>query len=293
MWCGGAGRTRVGRASTAVPLSASRVIARALWCFDTFFRRFMASHGRRLICMTIIPARRSSACSFPLPSASAAFVRAPRWPPQSPSLESLVIGAPAAYAAPGDSGDLSVSSAGWHSRGEDGVEVCAFNLVATNFESYPSVPWTITAQPPTTPPGDTLASTLPARERRGAQREIPPPGGDVPAGVDRPGGPEAEGLQGRLRPARRQQPTRGDRPGCERCDRENGGNGESGEKGGEYRKPSGAVPAGGGGVPDMENLGTENESSIATPAALTVGAAGVAALVMVRRSARRRARNEA
>lgn len=61
-------------------------------------------------------------------------------------------GAPAAHAAPGDSGDLNVRSAGWHSQGQDGVQVCAFTLVANNFESLPAVPWTITAQPPTTPP---------------------------------------------------------------------------------------------------------------------------------------------
>ena len=61
----------------------------------------------------------------------------------------------------------------------------------------------------------------------------------------------------------------------------------------DYRKPSGAVPAGGGGVPDMENLSAEEDSGVGTTAALTAGAAGIAALVMVRRSARRRARSEA
>lgn len=60
--------------------------------------------------------------------------------------------APAAYALPGDSGDIDVTSVGWHSRGDrDGVEVCKFVLKANNFESFPSVPWTITAQPPTVP----------------------------------------------------------------------------------------------------------------------------------------------
>ncbi|MFF7203183.1 hypothetical protein [Streptomyces sp. NPDC008141] len=207
-----------------------------------------------------------------------------------------LLGAPAAHAVPGDSGDLAVSSAGWHSRGENGVEVCAFKLVATNFESYPAVPWTIIAQPPTTPAGDTLASTLPlVNGAARSDRYLLPEGTYqltwvVPAGEkqrtfkvdcaqraenDRPAeiGPGANGANG--------------------ANRENGEGGESGEKGGEYRKPSGAVGAGGGGVPDVENLGTESESSIATPAVLTVGAAGVAALVMVRRSARRRARNEA
>ncbi|WNO70456.1 MULTISPECIES: hypothetical protein [unclassified Streptomyces] len=204
-----------------------------------------------------------------------------------------VIGAPAAYAAPGDSGDLSVSSAGWHSRGENGVEVCAFNLVATNFESYPSVPWTITAQPPTTPPGDTLASTLPLVNGAARSDRYLLPEGTYQLVWTVPSGPKQRAFK--VDCAQRGDSNRPAEigPGANGANRENGENGESGEKGGEYRKPSGAVPAGAGGVPDMENLGTENESSLATPAALTVGAAGVAALVMVRRSARRRARNEA
>ncbi|MEV6782154.1 hypothetical protein [Streptomyces sp. NPDC051098] len=207
-----------------------------------------------------------------------------------------LIGAPAAHAAPGDSGDLSVSSAGWHSRGEDGVEVCAFNLVATNFESYPSVPWTITAQPPTVPPGDTLASTLPLVNGAARSERYLLPEGTYQLVWTVPSGPKQRTFKVDCT-----QRTDNNRPaeigpgtnGANGTNRESGDNGESGEKGGDYRKPSGAVPAGGGGVPDMENLGTENESSIATPAALTVGAAGVAALVMARRSARRRARNEA
>ncbi|MFJ9655889.1 hypothetical protein [Streptomyces microflavus] len=71
-------------------------------------------------------------------------------------------GAPTAYALPGDSGDIDIRSVSWHSRGDrDGVEVCKFVLSASNFESFPSVPWTITEQPPTVPPGTTLLDTLP------------------------------------------------------------------------------------------------------------------------------------
>ncbi|MFD3440670.1 hypothetical protein ACFWU3_24545 [Streptomyces sp. NPDC058685] len=203
-----------------------------------------------------------------------------------------LIGAPAAHALPGDSGDLSVSSAGWHSRGQDGVEVCAFNLVATNFESYPSVPWTITAQPPTTPPGDTLASTLPLVNGAARSDRYLLPEGTYQLVWTVPAGPKQRSFKVECQRSENNRPAEIG-PGANGSNREDGESGESGEKGGEYRKPSGAVPAGGGGVPDMENLGTEDESSIATPAALTVGAAGVAALVLVGRSARRRARNEA
>ncbi|MEU1368475.1 hypothetical protein ABZ454_20360 [Streptomyces sp. NPDC005803] len=67
------------------------------------------------------------------------------------------------------------------------------------------------------------------------------------------------------------------------------------EKGYEagYERPSGGVPAGGGGVPDMESTGSESDSNLGTTAALAAGAAGAAGLIMVRRAARRRARHEA
>lgn len=49
------------------------------------------------------------------------------------------------------------------------------------------------------------------------------------------------------------------------------------------------MPAGGGGVPDTESVSSGSESDIgAASAALVAGAAGIAGLIMVRRSARRR-----
>lgn len=62
-------------------------------------------------------------------------------------------GASAAFAAPGDSGDIDVRAGGWAARGGDGNEVCKFVLQADNFGDMPAVPWTITAQPPTIPRG--------------------------------------------------------------------------------------------------------------------------------------------
>ncbi|MFF0112899.1 hypothetical protein [Streptomyces prasinus] len=185
-------------------------------------------------------------------------------------------GAPAAHAAPGDSGDLDVRSAGWHSRGADGVEVCSFTLVAANFESYPAVPWTITAQPPTVPPGDTLASTLPLVNGSATSERYLLPEGTYQLVWTVPSG-------------EKQRSFRVD------CDQRTDSRPSPAETtlGTDYRKPSGAVPAGGGGVPDMENLSAEEDSGVGTTTALTAGAAGIAALVMVRRSARRRARSEA
>ncbi|MCT4357041.1 hypothetical protein M5362_28385 [Streptomyces sp. Je 1-79] len=211
-----------------------------------------------------------------------------------------MVGAPAAHAAPGDSGDLNVRSAGWHSRGEDGVEVCAFKLVATNFESYRAVPWTITAQPPTSPPGDTLASTLPLVNGSAISDRYLLPEGTYQLVWTVPAGPKNRTFkvdcatraadQGPNRPS-------GERPSAERPSADRPSAAAPAEEigpGSDSRQPVGAVPAGAGGVPDLENLSAaESETGMGTAAALTAGAAGIAALVMVRRTMRRRARNEA
>ncbi|MFJ2295133.1 hypothetical protein ACIOG7_26130 [Streptomyces sp. NPDC087894] len=200
-------------------------------------------------------------------------------------------GAPAAYALPGDSGDIDISSVGWHSRGDrDGVEVCKFVLVASNFESFPSVPWTITEQPPTVPPGDTLLGTLPLVNGQARSQQYLLPEGTYQLVWTVPAGPKQKSFKVDCSPQRGQGGSRGDNN-----ESSSSGSEKSSEKSSEktWEKPSGAVPAGGGGVPDMESVSSESDSNIGTSAALVAGAAGAAGLIMVRRSARRRARNEA
>lgn len=192
-------------------------------------------------------------------------------------------GASTAYAAPGDSGDIDIRSVGWNSRGGDGVEVCKFVLSASNFESFPAVPWTITAQPPTVPPGDTLQSTLPLVNGSARSQEYLLPEGTYQLVWIVPAGPKQKSFRVDCsKPAN----------GGGRAD--NGGR-DSSASGAEsgYDRPSGAVPAGGGGVPDLESVSSESDSNAGVTAALAAGAAGAAGLIMVRRSARRRARNEA
>lgn len=192
-------------------------------------------------------------------------------------------GASAAYAAPGDSGDIDIRSVGWHSRGGDGVEVCKFVLSASNFESLPAVPWTITAQPPTVPPGDTLASTLPLVNGSARSQEYLLPEGTYQLVWVVPAGPKNKSFQVDCsKPAGNHGPGNND---------ERGSGASGAEKG--YEQPSGGVPAGGGGVPDMESVSSESDSNVGATAALAAGAVGAAGLIMVRRSARRRARNEA
>ncbi|MFG2597350.1 hypothetical protein [Streptomyces sp. NPDC048462] len=192
-------------------------------------------------------------------------------------------GASAAYAIPGDSGDIDVRSVGWNSRGGDGVEVCKFVLSASNFESLPAVPWTITAQPPTVPPGDTLQSTLPLVNGSARSQQYLLPEGTYQLVWIVPAGPKQKSF----------------RVDCSKPGN-NGGraDGDSrdssvGASESNYDKPSGGVPAGGGGVPDMMDAGSESDWNMGTTAALAAGTAGAAGLIMVRRAARRRARNEA
>ncbi|MFD4874576.1 hypothetical protein ACFWOB_14630 [Streptomyces sp. NPDC058420] len=191
-------------------------------------------------------------------------------------------GAGAAYAAVGDSGNIDIRSVDWHSRGSDGVEVCEFVLVASNFESFPAVAWTITAQPPTIPPGDTLQSTLPLVNGSAHSAKYLLPHGTYQLVWTTPSGPKQRrfsvdchrrGSQGRPEQQSRGPAAIGPGTG--------------------YHQPTGGVPAGGGGVPDMQNLSSESDSNVGTTTALTAGGIAIAALVMVRRAARRRARHDA
>ncbi|MEU0136713.1 hypothetical protein ABZ172_22195 [Streptomyces sp. NPDC006296] len=201
-------------------------------------------------------------------------------------------GAPAASAV-GESGDIDVRSVSWHSRGDrNGVEVCQFVLVASNFGELPQLVWTITERPP----GNTLTNTLPLVEGKARSQEYLLPEGTYTLSWTVGAVPKQKSFEVDCsRPEREsgQGGGRGEGRGTSESGAQAGG---SGKGAGEiHDRPSGAVPAGGGGVPDMESVSaqSESEAGIGTPAALVAGAAGIAGLIMVRRSARRRARNEA
>ncbi|NUW11481.1 hypothetical protein G6W47_31895, partial [Streptomyces sp. CAI-21] len=146
-----------------------------------------------------------------------------------------------------------------------GVEVCKFVLSASNFESFPSVPWTITEQPPTVPPGTTLMDRLPLINGSARSEAYLLPEGTYQLVWVVPAGPKQKSFK-------------------VDCDR-----GSS-----KPQRPIGAVPAGGGGVPDMQPVSSGGDSHAGTATAvLAAGAAGAAGLIMMRRSARRRARGAA
>ncbi|MFI1015248.1 hypothetical protein [Streptomyces sp. NPDC020965] len=178
--------------------------------------------------------------------------------------------APAAFAAPGDSGDLTVLSSGpLHGNSNRGGPVCKFRLAADNFDTLPAIPWTITSRPPTVPPGDTLTGTLPLSQGRARSAEYRLPDGTYELQWVVPGGVTKQ------------------KTFVVRCD--------EGKNPGRaaHHRPSGPVPAGGGGVPTTETVAASGDSHAGTTAALAVGAAGIAGLLLARRAARRRARGEA
>ncbi|MET7365984.1 hypothetical protein ABZS61_09155 [Streptomyces sp. NPDC005566] len=207
-------------------------------------------------------------------------------------------GAPAAFAE-GESGNIDIRSVSWYSSGDrEGVEVCKFVLVASNFETLDAVPWKITEKPEATPL-NTLSATLPLAGGRARSQEYLLPEGTYKLEWPIEGDPvknksfvvdcsqRGQGGQGGQNGGR----SEGGRPGSSSA----AGGEKSAEKGTAaiYDKPSGAVPAGGGGVPDMQGVSSESESNMGAPAAAVAAAAGIAGLILVRRSARRRARNEA
>lgn len=203
-------------------------------------------------------------------------------------------GAPAAFAAPGDSGDLSVQSTG-QQRGNnrEGAPVCAFKLVAANFETLPVVPFTIIAQPPTVPPGDTLIGSLALNQGKALSQEYLLPDGTYQLQWTVPVGLKQKTF---TIDCSRNGNSQG-RPGNQGNQSNEGSQGSEGNKEGsswsgedkDDHRPSGAVPAGGGGVPAMENVSSDSGSAFGATTALAAGAAGVAGLILVRRSARRRA----
>ncbi|MEW2634023.1 hypothetical protein AB0903_20845 [Streptomyces sp. NPDC048389] len=195
-------------------------------------------------------------------------------------------GAPAAFAQPGDSGDLKIHKAGvphWDTR-DDIKGVCRFSLSAFNFESVELLEWTITPQPPTAS-GPTLNDSIALIAGRGHTEEYALPDGDYLLTWTIPGPP----------PETKQKVFTVD---CDKYGDKHGAKGQEKDKiqddqnSTDWSKsgkgsPHGAVPAGGGGMADDGGAGGDDGSSAGMSTALVAGAAGLAGLVVVRRARRR------
>lgn len=196
-------------------------------------------------------------------------------------------GAPAAFAQPGDSGDLKIHKAGvphWDTR-DDIKGVCKFSLSAFNFESLDLLDWSITPQPPTAS-GPTLNDSIALIAGRGHTEEYALPDGDYLLTWTIPGPPPETKQKVFTVDCDKYGEKKGDK-GPEKHDKiedEHGSDWSKGDKG----SPHGAVPAGGGGMADDGGAGGGDDgSSVGMTTALVAGAAGLAGMVAVRRARRR------
>ncbi|WP_415953210.1 hypothetical protein [Streptomyces sp. KLOTTS4A1] len=191
------------------------------------------------------------------------------------TLGSLALaGAPAAYAVPGDNGDVKVHD---EHTGEfdqrDDPKVCRFYLDAFNFDSGQEVTWTIAPQPAKAegPNLDGALTTDANGHKRTGLLSLP----DGMYKLDW----TFEGEQG----AGKHKVFRVD------CPDDNGGpgGGNGNGNGNGHKPPHGPVGAGGGGAADTGTPAGDSGSGFGVgPAVAVAGLAGAAGLVLVRRSRR-------
>ncbi|MFF9853224.1 hypothetical protein [Streptomyces litmocidini] len=191
-------------------------------------------------------------------------------------------GAPAAFAAPGDNGDVKVhreNTPDTNQANEPQVG-CIFKFSAFNFVGVPLLNWNIVAQP--SRPGDPSfgngSITLDA-----TGNGFTGPISGVPSGMYK-----VEWTWGTMNGAPKSKVFRVHCPDGPNGNggNGNGGNGNGGNGGGHGhgRPPHGPVGAGGGG---SAQLAAEDSSAFGVGTAVAAGLAGTAGLVLIRRSRRR------
>ncbi|MFE5716704.1 hypothetical protein ACFQ7J_38490 [Streptomyces sp. NPDC056501] len=204
-------------------------------------------------------------------------------------------GAPAAFAAPGDNGDVKIHKVGTPFDDQSNEpKVCKFYLAAFNFDTLQEVDWEITPQPPkaddpnlsghitlATGTGHTGELALPSGQYKlvwtfegenGAGKskvfKVECPGDVITNPTPTPTPTSTNGNGGP-----------GGGPGG---NGDNGGNGHG--KPPHHKPPHGPVGAGGGG---SAPIAAEDSSTFGIGAAVAAGLAGTAGLVLIRRSRRR------
>ncbi|MFF4872337.1 hypothetical protein ACIPQA_21715 [Streptomyces sp. NPDC090109] len=203
-------------------------------------------------------------------------------------------GAPAAFAAPGDNGDIKVHKVGTpYGDLNDEARVCKFYLAAFNFDILQEVSWEITPQPPR-PEVPTLSGRVALNTGMGHTNPLTLPEGQYRVTWTFPGATPT-GKQ-KVFTVDCHNNGQGGRPGNGQNNGNNGPNNGNGSNwsgndnnsnwsgNGQGRPPQGPVGAGGGGV---ELAASEDSSAFGVGAAVAAGLAGTAGLVMIRRSRRR------
>ncbi|MEV8567440.1 hypothetical protein AB0436_18015 [Streptomyces sp. NPDC051322] len=188
-----------------------------------------------------------------------------------------LVGATSAAAAPGDSGELRIHKPGTPATDtRDETTVCRFNLAAANFApELATIPWTIHPAPPN-PNLPSLVSSLPVLNGTGTTTNLALPNGQYQLTWTAPGA-VPKSFKVDCPEAGTHDPGHDDRPQWQ-------AGGDHEWQAGDNGRPSGAVHAGGGGVPDIQN--TADSGSPVGPLLVT-GALGAAGLIFVRRARRR------
>lgn len=177
-------------------------------------------------------------------------------------------GAPAAYAAPGDNGDVKIHKATTSSdnpKNEPKVG-CEFRLAAFNFDTIQEVTWEITPQPPKAD-DPSLNGAITLNGGKGHTGKLKLPTGQYKLVWT------FEGENG----AGKQKVFKVDCPGDVVTNPPHNGHGH-------HRPPHGPVGAGGGG---SAPIAAEDSSAFGVGAAVAAGLAGTAGLVLIRRARRR------
>ncbi|WP_435970918.1 hypothetical protein [Streptomyces sp. Qhu_M48] len=223
-------------------------------------------------------------------------------------------GAPSAFAAPGDNGDIKIHRVGTpftDQRNEP--RVCNFYLAAFNFDTLQEVDWEISRQPSDNGPvrsgeltlasgtGHTAPLSLPNGQYKlvwtfegqtGAGKQkvfrVACPGDVItnppPTGGNGNGGGNGGSGNGGSGGSPNGTGANGGSGGNSSWNGSSGGDNWNGNGNGNGRPPQGPVGAGGGG---SAQLASEDSSAFGVGAAVAAGLAGTAGLVLIRRSRRR------
>ncbi|GHG08014.1 hypothetical protein [Streptomyces hydrogenans] len=193
----------------------------------------------------------------------------------------LLGGAPAAFAAPGDNGDVKIHNVGTpYDDQRNEPKVCDFYLAAFNFDANQKVSWEIVPQPDKADDPN-LSGQLTLPTGTGHTGPLALPDGMYKLTWTF----EGENGAGKHKVFQVDCPNGGN-GGNGNGGNGNGGNGNGGNGGnGHHKPPHGPVGAGGGG--SAEIAAEEDASAFGVGAAVAAGLAGTVGLVLIRRSRRR------
>lgn len=196
-------------------------------------------------------------------------------------------GAPAAFAAPGDDGDIKVHHAGTVEPDQSNdPKVCEFHFAAFNFNDLDTIHWDIYNQPPGTPPAVRSGDIALDSSHNGYSPDMTLPNGMYKVEVTWVG--QSGAKKSKVFRVDCGTPTNPPTtPPPTTPPPSNGGNNNGGGNGGHghHKPPHGPVGAGGGGAADT--MAADDGSAFGVGSALAAGIAGTAGLILIRRARRR------